>query len=70
MFKFIKKIFQKKIYIVNLNSKEIHKSLNPHKNCKTDLISNRIDITKSEYNDYIKNGFNGCKWCNEKDNTG
>lgn len=68
MFTFIKKFFEKKIYVVNIKSKEIHNSENAHKNCQLSLITNKKYITISQYKDYLNNGYDGCRWCNKKDN--
>lgn len=70
MFTFIKKFFEKKTYVINEKTKEIHNSLNIHKNCQLPLITNKKYITKSQYKDYLRNGYDGCRWCNKEENKG
>lgn len=69
MFTFIKKFFEKDTYVINIKTKEIHDLLKVHKNCQLPLIVNKKYITKSQYKDYMKKGdYDGCRWCNTKDN--
>jgi hypothetical protein len=71
MFTFIKKFFEKKTYVINLKTKEIHDMERIHKNCQLPLIINTKYITVSQYKDYLKKeGYDGCRWCNKTDNKG
>lgn len=57
-------------YVVNLRSKEIHDMKNEQTNCHLYLIANKEYISEDEYKEYIKNGYNGCRWCNKQDDKG
>ena len=53
-------------YLVNHNSKEIHRINDKHRNCHLELISkeNREYVTRRRAVRLIKNdGYNGCRWC-------
>jgi hypothetical protein len=62
------KVFRPK-YVVNLNSKEIHELENVQERCKVSSMTHTRYIGKSKLSFYLKNGFNGCRWCfQSKDN--
>lgn len=55
-------IFKKK-YIINHNSKEIHRIEFLKRNCQVQGMTNfeKAYTKKTKY--YLKHGYNGCKWC-------
>jgi len=56
-------------YLINEKSKEIHDLNNIHQQCFIDIIKNKTYIKGSQLPEYIKNGYNGCRWCNSKYDT-
>lgn len=60
MRKFINWLFGYK-YIVNLTSLEVHKISNLKGNCHEHIMVNKKYVRSAD--DYLKNGFNGCRWC-------
>ena len=57
-------------YVVNENSKEIHRLSRKHKNCLYNMIGKRWYVTKGMAEDLILlNGYDGCKWCMKEYNT-
>jgi len=57
-------------YVVNLRSKEIHDMDNEKTNCHLSILANKEYISEDEYKDYLNDGYNGCRWCNKKDDNG
>lgn len=57
-------------YIINTNTKEIHKSAKVDSRCKISEIkpAHRIDTDNAE--PYFTAGYNGCKWCYPERHTG
>lgn len=57
-------------YVVNEQSMEIHDLDNQKRNCFINVIKYKTYITnKIEYEKYLKMDYNGCRWCNKKDDT-
>ena len=53
-------------YLVNYNTKEIHRINNKQPNCKLEKIATKTSehITRKRAIKLIKNhGYNGCRWC-------
>ena len=53
-------------YLVNYNTKEIHRINNKHHNCKIETMSKKTSehVTRRQAIKLIKkHGFNGCRWC-------
>lgn len=61
-FKIIEKLFGIK-YIVNHNSKEIHKIKNITKVCRTYLMTKANYISKKKAEKLLNSGYNGCCFC-------
>lgn len=57
-------------YIVNTNTKEVHKTAKVESRCKIKEMSpsHRIDTDYAEQ--YFAKGYNGCKWCYPERHTG
>ncbi|WP_019914314.1 hypothetical protein [Paenibacillus sp. HW567] len=57
-------------YIVNTNTKEIHKTAKVEPRCRIEEIKpyHRIDTNNAQ--PYFAQGYNGCKWCYPEKNTG
>ena len=71
IFLFIRMIIGKR-YVINENTKEVHKLSNLKKNCHYDIMNNKKYLTFSRYNHLKLNSteYDGCRWCNTEDNTG
>lgn len=58
-------------YVANLrpSSLEIHRLDKKHTNCRLEMITDKIYVTRKKALKMIRNdGFNGCRWCwKEKD---
>ena len=63
---FFMKLFSFK-YVINRNSSEIHKLSNLKPNCHIELMTNKMYVKDSE--PWLKNGFNGCRWCYSDEDT-
>lgn len=50
-------------YLVNENSKQIHKLKNKQHNCHIDIISDKRLISKKEANELIEGLYDGCTHC-------
>lgn len=57
-------------YVMNLNGNEIHRLETKHKNCHTDIMTNKKYISKKKAIKLINDSKNdGCRFCwKEKDN--
>ena len=56
-------------YLVNNRTKEIHDLQNIKYQCFIDIILDKTLISEKELNNYLSNGYNGCRWCNPKYDT-
>jgi hypothetical protein len=68
---FMKWLFPPKRYLANLRSKEVHDLENEKPACSLWLMSekNKKLLTEKQMKKYLKNGFNGCRYCMKKVNT-
>ena len=60
----------KKTYRVNFNTNEIHDLRKTHKNCHLALMTNFKDVTEHTAMRMFEKGFNGCRFCLKKHDTG
>jgi hypothetical protein len=58
----IKQIFGYK-YIVNHNSKEIHRIKFRTSKCRFSLMKNAVQIRKKDADWLLSEGYDGCKYC-------
>ena len=61
---FLRKLIGQK-YVANPHTLEIHKLKTLHHNCHIEYIQNKIYLTNAGHIDYLYNGYNGCRWCNQ-----
>ena len=58
-------------YVVNHNTKEIHRLSHKHSQCKLHLMTNREFVTKKEAQNWIETyKYNGCRFCWEEEDEG
>lgn len=57
-------------YVVNHESKEIHRLSRKHKNCLYNMMGKKSYTTRENaYYLIFAKGFNGCRWCMKEYNT-
>jgi hypothetical protein len=56
-------------YIVNMGTKEIHR-IDGNARCRTDMIRHGKYVTERRMRKMLKSGFNGCRYCLKKFDTG
>ena len=50
-------------YIVNHNTKEIHRADSTDSRCRFHLMTKCERITKRKLKKLLERGYNGCRWC-------
>lgn len=53
-------------YVINENTKEIHKMNNVKYQCFIDKLINKTYINSDQLKGYLKSGYDGCYWCNNE----